>query len=316
MLALVAGCSGNEPGKEKTRSETPGSSEPTTEVSPQAAPVRASHQAPEKVLTAGLQSGTLGIQAVYAASYQNGGTLVMTGTVKQATGAWSAQPSDKLVIELTDGKKLELEFHAAPQGNLINGPDAFWNGDHIVDYTAHLDGVGDVRYTKSQVGRQYQGTAKGTYIDKDVTYDVDLKNVGSTYFDNDSTGTEYQNDHQTTGTVKTESLELTVSETWHYRSITVKGKTDSEASRKVASQLKAGEDSYVWSDVLMQKSFKDGKPSQLDTYWKATGHVLKNGEVYGEYQLKPQAIGTSGGFVSFVLVLPGETIELEKWNAY
>jgi hypothetical protein len=72
-----------------------------------------------------------------------------------------------------------------------------------------------------------------------------------------------------------------------------------------------GADTFRWENTKRQKSFVDGKPSSLDTYWLASGRVLRNGADYGVYRTVSQP---HLGLIKFVLELPDQVLELEVWN--
>jgi hypothetical protein len=305
---LFAACGGSPDGGGGMAGNGSGNGEGTAAAS---SPLKSAIQIPNDVVLGAQVSANAVVWGVYTASVQAGGgvQIVKTGTVtEQAPGQWvySASPSDKLVLKPASGKPLEateIDLYGNPQS-----PDAFFASDHRISYSAKVEGLGEMKVQRVVQNRATQGSATGTF---------DFKSAGSTYFDNDSTGSEYRNEERVTGVAKGDDFELTVDESWTFRSITAsKSGTATEAIRKSANALKLGGDSYA-SACSFQKSFTKGKPSQLDTYWKAQGGMEKNGQTFGVCKMDSQAFGQSGGQIRFVLALAtGEVIELEKWNAY
>lgn len=75
-----------------------------------------------------------------------------------------------------------------------------------------------------------------------------------------------------------------------------------------------GGDTFAWKNVKKQRSFRDGKESQLDTYWGATGEITRNGQPFGRYRKTLTAVGTSVIDVRFQVVLADRVIDVEQWT--
>src|SRR5262249_29252521 len=95
------------------------------------------------------------------------------------------------------------------------------------------------------------------------------------------------------------------------------GGTDaSTAEDWITNSLAVGPDVYTWNNVHKHKSFTNGHPSHIDPSspdieWTATGSVLKNGAAYGTYQYY---YNPADLYVRFLLILPTDTVELEKYS--
>ncbi len=97
---------------------------------------------------------------------------------------------------------------------------------------------------------------------------------------------------------------------WRHHLIGGVGGNASSVEEWNNSQLTVGPDTYRWINTKIQKSFRDGKPSSLDTYWLAGGTVTRNGLDYGDYHLRPLPLEQR---IQIVLSLPGEDLVLESW---
>jgi len=73
----------------------------------------------------------------------------------------------------------------------------------------------------------------------------------------------------------------------------------------------AGGVTLQWVNTRRQNSFKNGKLSSLDTYWQASGEVLRDGAPYGAYKMESNS---TLFVVKFLLVTPGEAIELASYQ--
>ena len=86
-----------------------------------------------------------------------------------------------------------------------------------------------------------------------------------------------------TGPVATTGLQIEVNERWRFELIADRAQSASTVESWLNSQLTLGSDLYVWENVKRQKSFTDGEPSRIGTYWNAQGAIRKNGTLHGTY---------------------------------
>lgn len=324
MLSTIvtAGCASDPDPSDPGNPGNPGDpGQPRPAASAEQRAIQRAHATPDAIYQTGVASAQLGINSALVASQSQGGlSLVTTGTVTfTATSAsYAAAPADRLVVKLPDGKQVDFTFDRL-SGDFSGDAANLLGRDHAVSFRAVQDGTGDMQFESLRQGGQYQVTARGVMIYEGTSYDIDLTSAGVRRFENDSSGGTSNEDSQTRGSVRAAGFDLTIDETWSYQSIWTTGSGrghDSASTRIVNSRLQLGTDVYQWNGARTQKSFRDGKPSQLDSYWKADGLVTRNGAPYGQYRMSAQNIGSSGGFIYFLLSLPSGDIQLEKWAAY
>lgn len=265
--------------------------------------------------TLGLQSGDIGAQAVFLASQLQGGTQLITrGTLQQQGQNWTyaLAPDDRLVVRFQSGTN--LDFHITRmEGNFTGDATSFLQQPHLFDYRVTAPGVGDLTFASEiPAGTcNFKAAAQGSLVWRGVTYTIDLTLAGQYCVENGFGYFSLLNDYTTAGTVVAPGFDLRVDQRRRFELITTSKDSAISEEDWNNNTLIIGSDTYQWSHTKKQKSFKDGKPSSVDTYWQASGDVLRNGAPYGVYQRTADALL---GIVKFVLVLPGETIDLEVWN--
>jgi len=279
---------------------------------------------PSNTTLLGEQSGDIGANAVFLASQlgAGGARLVTTGTLTQLGQNWNygLSPNDRLVVQFATGTNVSF-YITRMQGDFSIGAATFLRQNHNFDYRVAIPGASDLTFT-SDIGSgnpTFRATALGTLVWSNVTYNINLALVGDYRFEIDSSGSSYLNDYTMTGTVDAPGYSLNVNQRRRFEMVVAVvnfgGATRSESSSSNQdwnnNTLTIGGEVYKWVNALKQKSFKNGQPSSVDTYWQASGGVLKNGGPFGLYKF---GAGSVFGFVKFNLVLPNEVIELESWR--
>ena len=260
-------------------------------------------------------------QAVEFATVTTGGsTLVTTGTVRQ-TGdqyVYEPAPADVLVVELEGTPRATFRIHTMT-GDMSRA-SAFLGGDHEFLYDVEVDGRMDITFGSARAGSTFETSAEGSMTLGGVELDIDVAAAGTHSSEVDTSGSHYENAFRTTGSVSGPGFDMAVDETWDFELITASGDGGGSAQsavRTVANSLDLGPNTYDWVGVRTQKSYRDGRPSSLDTFWTAEGEVLRDGEPYGRVRLDTDLVGSeSGGFILFMLDLPDESVELERIAAY
>lgn len=280
--------------------------------------VRAAHFAPHVVYQEAVDATRMGLVAVQVASQIYGSPpLVTTGTV-----TWDGfrltylpNPPDRLVVSLPDGDR-DFWFYGI-EGSPTD-VDTFLSRDHSLDFQVARAGVLDLRLTSSSLMGVREVTAAGTIEHDGTTYSIDLRNQGTYSAESDTSGGTVRDDNVWTGTVTAPNFTLTVNEGWSFFLIRVGGRIDTTDERVINDVLVYQGSVYQWAGVRMRKSFRNGVPSQIDTYWQGTGTIIRDGAVFGEYRLSvPVLIGPDGrpitGQLRFVLALPGGETTLQSW---
>lgn len=338
LLVAIAGCDsagGDETSHDPTdgESETEGGAQTTAGG---ATETDSAPDAPVDDVNAGLMLGyAVGTQLVseaegtaqaaaqaveFATATVANGSLVTTGTVRQRAGqfAYDPTPSDALVVDVEGHPAATLHIEAM-HGDFSSAA-AFLSGSHEFRYAVQIDGSMDMEFVSLRSGSSFETAALGELLVAGTTVDVDATARGTRYSEVDTSGSHYQDSFAIRGSVEGSGYSLDLDETWDFELVTVSGTGGGSAQsavRTVNSTLRIGADRYTWAGVRTQKSYRDGRPSSLDTFWVAEGELLRNGERYGEVRMDADLIGpNSGGFVLFVLELPGSTVELERIGAY
>lgn len=282
----------------------------------------AAHAVPHAAQSNAVAAATILVNAVFVASLQGGGgaRVVTTGTVRQQgqSWVWSAGPDDALVVVLPDR---ELRFVVEDlQAADVSSPDAVLSGDHILRFTVTTAKFGELRVRSVKQAGQRDATLDGHLVLDDVDYGIEsLRYQGTEYSEVDSTGSEYRNTYHLTGAMTGGDGRFDVDERWRFEIVTTtgsRGGSAQTAERVANSALTLGDDRYQWVEATTRKAFKDGKAGDPD-YWAAQGEVRRNGQAFGRYRLDARVLDAEGhGWIVFQLVLPGETLELERNPAY
>lgn len=274
--------------------------------------VRAGHVIPDKVYQDGASRSYVGVQSVLTASYLAGrAQLVTTGTVTQigATYSYNHEPSDRLVVRLQEGRVLSFTIITI-QGD-YSTVENFFRNNYQLSLRAFQDQNVDFAIESMKMGDNQKTRIKGKALYDGLLYTVDLNLQGSESFEIDMTGSHYRNQYQLTGKIITNTFDLTANELWKYEMVTAGNDSASSAVRQIGSTLKLDNDIYQWVNVRLQKSFRDGKVSQKDTYWAAVGEIRRNGKRYGRYFKSEKAIA-----VTFNVEVAGRNLEIESWPLY
>jgi hypothetical protein len=295
---------------------TPGTNPATTEFQ---STFLAAHAGPQVVAYDGSMLSVQLVSSVTAAYYLTN-QVVTTGTVTWTgaeTATYSATPTDRLIVINAQGHKAEFLVKVINATN----PQDFFKGNWALDFHVLVAGAADLDILAQSVGGQFTSSARGTVTTAGTPSTIDVSSSGSTYFESDSSGSEYRNSYRLTGTLKRGAITRTVDEQWTFRMIVSRSNNKttsaSDAVRVDNGSLVMGADSYKWNNCRTAKAFTNGKPSQ-DTFWKAQcDSITKNGQPFGQYRAATQQFGQAGGFITFFADFAnGTSVELEKWAAY
>lgn len=243
-----------------------------------------------------------------------GGPPVTHGTVR-ATGnaaqpaTYSAQPADRLVIDPLIGDPYDVYVQEL---NLTTG----------VYQWRQVSGGSDLVFRSEPAAQATQIRVQGRYVSPSFTgvkFTVDLTGTSSGLNEVDSSGSHNLSDITVRGTVATDGFAQTVNARSRFEFVSARGASGRLQSASTSENwnnhtLVLGGDTYLWGNAKRQRSWKDGKESDLDTYWNATGTVTRNGAPFGQYRKSLQAVGTSVIDVRFQLVLLDRVVDVEHWT--
>jgi len=271
--------------------------------------LHASHMLGSTLQAEAADSATLTTEAVWLASQSVGtGAVVTTGTLTQSgqSVSYAAQPNDRLVVELGDGNMVDI-WVLAMDGDFSGSASNFRESNHDLQYRVAVADRIDMTFTSQRNGGNSASAAEGNVVLEGVTYDCNVQGTGTYYFEADTTGVHFLDDAQVQGRITGAGFDLDVDETWHFELVSTNDGSAQDARRTIDNSLDLGGTVFDFVDIEMQKAFKDGSPTEIDTYWNAQGTVLRNGSAYGQMRLDVDVAR-----VRFVLDTPGGTVELES----
>ena len=270
---------------------------------------------PRTVGSLSFDINSVAADAVFAASQlgAGGAQLVTTGTLSQQGQTWSysSSPADRLAVRFGSGTNADF-YITRMEGNFSSDAATFLQESHNFDFRVVAPGVADLTFNSGIPSGtcNFHATARGSLLWNGVNYTVDLALDGQYCFESGFGSYSLLNDYTTAGTVMAPGYSLSVDQRWRFELVADQKQSASSAEDWNNNTLTIGADTFKWVNAKKQKSFKNGKPSSIDSYWQASGAVLKNGQSWGLYQYQ----GPIFGYVKFYLATPDAAIELESWN--
>lgn len=238
------------------------------------------------------------VEAVFAASMLNGGTPTFTGTLTQNPSnpelwSYSAQPADRLVVNLANGASIESVI-AAFDGEVSGSWEDFRDYHSNLDFTVKVPGTADLRVrsasgvpgapgprgaTAPQGTIAYRRLVTGTLVYGGVTLQLDLDNLGRTTTDVDAPGIETE--EQTTGTIASPLGQINVAAGFRYKGIFFDNNVENVTRINAGSVTRNGV-TYQFQDAIFRAAytdFRDGRGSVVsDTdFWNISGSLLADG---------------------------------------
>src|SRR5690606_19863475 len=132
------------------------------------------------------EASNLALSSVYEASrLASGGTsLVVTGTLTQSgdTFTYSATPADRLLVNFTNGNRLEMQFTRLEGNFEAESGAAFLRSNHDLDFVLNrtISGVTDgVRFTSGKDGTRFANRLQGEVVFQGERYSIDLTAQGT-----------------------------------------------------------------------------------------------------------------------------------------
>ena len=236
------------------------------------------------------------------------GTLTLTG-VSADPVHYSPQPADRLVIVPVTGGPTEIRVLQLDVTRAIYE----WR---------QTSAEGDLTLRSSPANAATQLTAKGTFRSvtfPGVEFTVDLTAIVSGFSEVDSSGSHTLSDVRVTGHLDSLDFSQEVDGRNRFEFVSARnsvGRLESASTGEVWSnhRLTTPAGIYVWVNAKRQRSFRDGKESDIDTYWNAFGTVTFNGADYGTLRKLLTPVGNSVIDLRFQLVTPGTTLDIEHWT--
>ena len=248
------------------------------------------HQVPQRVDDQRRAASRLLVQALATASAQGGrGQLLTVGTVSRQDGqfSYSPQPPDKLVVKRGEGV---VSFAVEELIGELSSVDAFFSGDHRLDFRVKMATTGRLRIASLKFGSLWQVKVVGQLSVAGQRHLLELHYQGSENTERDRAGSLFSGQWLVRGRIESPRHRVDVDESWSREQLRANhAGSVSRLTKRINSRLNDGGDVYHWQDVELRKSFREGKPARLDTDWIAQAVVAKNGKPFAYYGLRVDA---------------------------
>ena len=335
-LPLVSGGPAQMPTAEPTPTPTP---DPTATAEPANASIAASIGITATQLfqengtiSGGPQVDTVrlrlfAVQAIFVASrLVNSGQTVTTGTltiVNANEATYDPTPNDRLHVKLPDGRTVDVTVTTVT-GTNGSSPEGYLGNAHQFDArivtgppvaapdpAAPLPTNTDVQLTSSLANGPYTITVNGQMDIDGQSNTVNLTAQGTEFFDSSSGSFHRISDYTVVGTVNNATLALTVDERYRAEIIGDSRVTVSTADTEVRNQWTYDGVTYQVQNGLIRRSFQNGyvNESEIDSYWQASGQLLRDGQVVGALGLNLNAL-----YMEVFVTADGEARLLQRFR--
>jgi len=238
------------------------------------------------------------IDAALEATRLNGGTATLTGTLRETspqTFAYDATPSDRLRLELLDGRAWDLVFHVAPQGDFSKDGERFQRNPHVLDVEVTGNAAAsapDLRLNSqpgagsgTQTGRLVGGfdDADGHRWSVDVTVDSYRRSEVGAGFNELETELLVRGALMST----TRGLSIDLNRYFRYQLVNTVENVD---HRMDHSWARAAASYRLQGRVFV--GFRDAKPVDRDQ-WVISGSLTENELAIGQFEASEDATGLS-----------------------
>jgi hypothetical protein len=247
------------------------------------------------------------------------GRVITTGTVTLAKEGgylgYDAEPRDRLVVKQSGMST--LEYTISQMTGDFTDVFTFLDRNHTLAYRVTNDRGMDVGVEMIRNGRQFQTKHKGLLNLASGKYDIDLTMVAMSSYEGDLSGFDRSDRRTYTGTIKNASLELIIDETETFRSL--KGGRDivSNDQRRINNKIIAGTTTYQWNNVLLKKTYKNGKVTSADRDgWTCAGEVTAGERRVASYKKDLEAFrqAPGGSGIQFKIEASTGSILLGTWR--
>ena len=306
-----------------------GSPDNPGEQSPLGQVLRAGHGAASATAEDARSGLTVAVQAVVEASTQAGQLTTQGRLVQDAPGgAFRFEPSTdgRMFVGFfdPDGNRQEFFFsYLRVDGQGQTADDILGNNHDLEVRIESPDGQVNVTIRSVRQGARVNATVVGTATRDGVTFEVNLTAVEDTLIrEIDTSGSHFRNQSTLQGTMTAADLLLTANQSFEFELVTTRGVTSSSGTSantsgtRIQHTLQHGGDEYRWEGVQIRRNFRDGTISEADTFWRAEGQVLRNGQPFGRYMLDAELVDRRNGrgFLHVDLHIPNEVVRVETWG--
>ena len=252
---------------------------------------------------------SLAVDAVWEASGITG-VITTTGTLTQNPSnpdvwTYSANPTDKLVLNYNDGSSVEFTFYAI-DGN-TDGDEGDFKWWHQMDFRAFIQNYVDIRInsnTYPQNGRIYwERNITGSYVFDSQIMSSNISHTGNIEYDIGNGYAFYTYREQATGTSTTGSFSVNVNEQYIKKIannsntstfvMTTQIRNNSSGNFSGTNYQYQNVDVFWVAGSVLYTGYYDKVIDSGD--WSVQGNLIKNGQVYGNVQFDGAVVnGTYG----------------------
>lgn len=224
---------------------------------------------------------------------------------------------------MADGRTLEL-IVAALEGTVSGDANTFLRNDHHFSATIQTGAAlvattsaisipphADVQLVSTLHGGQIAIRVNGALQQASLTYAVDLQAHGTYYFESSGGGLEERLNFSLTGSVTSGALALTIHEQYGNELVVANGNAASTADTTFNNTWTWHRATYHLRNGLIRRNFYNGRASELDTDWRASGQLLRNGQALGALALEQN----EANFVKVILRLADQTRVLHRYQS-
>lgn len=224
------------------------------------------------------------VQLVEIARNRSNNAATLTGTLTQVgnTGNfnYSATPTNGLRIVWGDGAVYEFVI-ARFQGSLASGANAFYKGNHLLEYTAKLKPENDIGNVNLSLRSQRQGTnlavkITGTALFENLSHALNLDYVQVVLSEIGNGSITFHHQDTLQGSINGPAVQIQVSEAYDFKVVGGSSSLVMQTIRSFNNAWTEGGQQFRLQNGLIKKVFRDGSPIERD-FWTAQGDLLRGG---------------------------------------
>ncbi|HRJ40905.1 MAG: CHAT domain-containing protein [Caldilineaceae bacterium] len=223
-------------------------------------------------------------QCVRMAFAVNRWNTTLTGTLSYSasqTETYDPSPRDRLRVIYADGSRAEFRFSKI-QGYVDMGADEFLSNDYQLDCQATAGSTADLRVVANRTGSIVSVTSSGSLSFAETVYDIDVESSSDIYFESSFGGSEYRSKTTLAGEATSSGFALEFDESLFYHQVTFEGESAALNQRTTNSQWQGQGSRYTLQKGWLTQSYKDGKPSRLQSEWRASGTLQRDNRAWGD----------------------------------
>jgi len=245
------------------------------------------------------QAIALASETVWEVSQMNGNRVTLTGTISASGQNWvySATPTDKLIVQLPNGLKLEFKW-VKFTGFLESTWESFTKS-HDIDLYAKIEGTLDYHiisktYPDEEKKIHWQRNITGTviYYNQNTTINLNHTGVSSSSVDNGFAESVYQ--EQCTGTTSYVGLNASINDQYAAHIMHNSNTKQFVQNKEMLSNSSAtvNNNTYQFQNAHLRwaagTQFRDSAQAGIyneaidGNYWIAEGKMTKNGQHFGD----------------------------------